>query len=166
MTYYTKEEYLKLVSRLMEDHDSDDPEDKDPWIPAISNIKDKMINARANSNSIDLSNASKQEIMVGVKIYNNIKIEKFSIKMHSHMDADKRTFDIWIYEESDKSLNGAPGKMIYKINLGKDDRFSDRPWLNYFYNNTITSRGIAVPEEVVCDIVRWLQAINRMKAFL
>lgn len=62
-----------------------------------------------------------------------------------------------------RTPSGNPCNMDYRINLHKDNRFTNRPWLNEF-----GPQGEAddVPIETVVDIIRWLQALKRMNAFL
>jgi len=77
--------------------------------------------------------------------------------------AAQLTMDITVYQEKYRTPSGAPCKMSYKMDFSQDDRFSNRPWITYF--NT-QGRAHNIPVETVVEIVRWLQALKRMNAFL
>jgi hypothetical protein len=53
--------------------------------------------------------------------------------------------------------------MTYRLDLLKDNRFSNRPWLSYIKNN---SHATGVPVDTAVDIIRWFQGVIRMTAFL
>ena len=88
----------------------------------------------------------------------NFKIGTFIIKILS-VSKDGKTTDICIYEEKKTS------KILNKVQVGLDSRFSGKEWCSYFDNHNHTYSGKMVPIEILPDIARWLQAIHRVAAF-
>jgi hypothetical protein len=178
MTSLTKEEYLKLIEdAYSQDEDEMDDYDHIPesaWIPAESPAKDQMNRARAASSQgvIDVLKYRKEQIRDALYKCVNLKIGEFVIHVEEYHGrpaikkmppAAQLTMDITVYQEKYKTPLGAPCKMSYKMDFSKDDRFSNRPWLTYF-----NAQGGAhnIPVETVVDIIRWIQNIIRLSAFM
>lgn len=170
---FTRKDYLSLIQKFAEEQ-YDTPEDEEPkiedyWIPSEPEIK-KKIQEPTNAGAADVTKVKKDQIMDCLKKFRNIKVGNFLVKItkyHTDESGDftKGMVDLYIYEEKSKTASGQPTKMHNKINLAKDDRFDSRPWLSHSnrYNPEYLTK---VPMETVLDIVRWLQGIHRMSAFL
>ena len=171
MSSFTKEEYLKLCRDLLQDQYGDDGiEDyikPEAWMPAESDLKQKLSNP--NNNGItDLSSSKKDKIIEAIHKCSNVKVFNFIIKITSyHCQKDTNgpftSVNITIYETKREKHLGIHKNLLSKINPNKDTRFENRSWLSYF--NTFES-GINIPIEEIPDIVRWLQAISKLEAFI
>lgn len=175
MTSISKEDYQKLLEELADQQYSMDEEvdinqiPDDSWIPSESFAKEKMKQAN-QSGIIDVTKFRKDKIQEALYKYINIKIGIFLIRIdtyHGYPDKTGKgvnlTMDIGVWETKLKTPSGNPCKMEYRINLHKDNRFTNRPWLVYFNDS---GEATHMPVETVVDVVRWLQALKRMNAFL
>jgi hypothetical protein len=169
MKKFTKDNYIKLLERLVEEQYTTQDETiakefENTWIPSTSKAKEKL-NKSLNSSIADLSNIKKDEIEN--YIYNHrdikvgdflLKIVKYSIKPSDLQDGHKKDLevDIIIYEYNDLG-------MATKVDVKKDSRFIGRPWITYFSTFKI---GKNVDIQSTVDIIRWLQAINRIGCFI
>lgn len=175
----SKEEYLQLIEQYANEQyggeqDLSDTYDisEDAWMPAESPNKENMLRA-LNSNrsgSADLTNVRKDKIQEALYKCTNIKVDSFLVRIERYSgEPDKfgkgvnLTMDISIWEERYKTPSGNPCRLTCRMNLHKDDRFENRPWLHQF-----SQAGTAcdIPVETVVDIIKWMQAIKRMSAFL
>lgn len=174
MNQLSKEDYLRLLEQYANDqYGNEDPilnidDFQDAWIPAESPAKERMITANAYG-SIDLTNVKKEKIIEALYKCTNLKIGNFLIKITRYSgQPDKNnqgpdlTMDVSIWEDKFKTPSGNPCKMTYRVNFKKDTRFDTRPWAKLFGNGSASK----VPNETVIDIIRWMQALNRMTAFL
>lgn len=163
---FDKEEFLRLVKLITEQqYNSDLSEEiqKDNWIEErVETIKGKM-KQKENNGILDLSNAKRAQIINQLHNYRNLKIGNFFIKISKYRgDVDKQIkLDIYIYEEQRK-LNSKYGNLTNKIDPLKDSRFSTASWIQYFDQFKL---GNNVPMDKIPDIVRWLQAIQKLTCF-
>jgi len=177
MTNISKEEYLKLLEDLADDQygTTDYPEDNyvpdEAWIPSESGAKE-MIRFKNLHGKIDVTKFKKEQIQDALYKCMNIQVGDFLIKIESyHGYPDKfgkgtnLTMDIEVWEKRYRTPSGAPCNMDFRIDWSKDNRFFTRKWLSYFGAGT-RSAGINVPVDTVVEIVRWMQALKRMGAFL
>ncbi len=172
MKSFTNDDFLRLVEELTERQyglDSSDEESEHYWMPADALAKDK-IKKPGEGGSIDITKIRKEDIQDMLYKHTNFKIGVFLIritKYHSYPVKNKAStdlkMDLAFWHEVTKTPTGAPCKMTYRFDIGKDNRFSNRSWLSY-----LTSKAIMkdVPVETVVDIFRWFQALHRMTAFL
>jgi hypothetical protein len=172
MKSFTNDDFLRLVEELTERQyglDSADEESENYWMPADPAAKDK-IKKPGEGGGIDISKIRKEDIQDMLYKHTNFKIGVFLIritKYHSYPVKNKAStdlkMDLAFWHEVTKTATGAPCKMTYRFDIGKDNRFSNRSWLSY-----LTSKAIMkdVPVETVVDIFRWFQALHRMTAFL
>jgi hypothetical protein len=178
MTFISKEEYLKLIeSAQIDEEDTMDDYSNIPesaWIPAESPAKDQMNRARAaNSHGvIDVLKYKKEQIKDALYKCINLQVGEFIIHVeeyHGRPNIKKTaplaelTMDVSIMQERYQTPSGAPCKMAYKMDFFRDNRFATRPWLTYFNSNGAAHN---IPVDTVVDIVRWMQALRRMNAFL
>jgi len=170
MSSLTKEEYLALIKELLEQQYIEDNdtsiESENCWIPAEPAVKDKLPFS-VSGGAIDLSKDKKEKVRILMFQSNIFKVDHFLIKVKSPVAAKlaDRTpsLTIELYEEKFQTPSGAPCRMEYKMNIPKDSRFND-----FAHTSKFTHGGcaIGVTEEVFIDLIRWLQAIKRMTAFL
>jgi hypothetical protein len=175
MTSISKDEYQRYLEELTDQQyaDNDDADFYSPpeeaWIPAESEAKERMNFVNRNG-SIDVTKFRKEKIQEALYKCINIVCGVFLIRINKyHGSPDKfgkgtnLSMDISLAETKFKTATGQPCNMQFRMNLTNDNRFTNRPWLHYF---SAYGRGTNVPVEVVVDIIRWLQALKRMNAFL
>jgi hypothetical protein len=167
----TKEDYLKLLEEMSnneEDLDNSPPIEDESWIWADPPVKDKIKISNYHG-VIDATKFKKEEIQDALYKCMNIQIGNFLLKIDkyhgfpdTHGNGSNLTLDIQTWEKKYRTPSGNPCNMDFRVDLSKDDRFANRPWINLFNG----CYGSKVPVETVVEIVRWLQAIKRMTAFL
>jgi hypothetical protein len=163
----TKEEYLRLIEEAYrQDQDpSDNPIDCNAWIPAESPLKKKLPTLIGK---IDATHLKKDTLKKAIEKCQQITVGEFMIHL-TGTDTDEQTkfhtYNFYIYETKHQTASGRPCNIQSKVDVLKDDRFEKRPWLNYF-NRYGTRIAQKVPENILIDIVRWLQAITKLPAFL
>jgi hypothetical protein len=168
MSTISKEDYLKLLEELDREDDMDThPIPEDAWIPSEPPVKMKLSNSAI---VIDILDYKKNKIKEALYKSTNLRIGKYLIKIHSyHGKPDKKgdgtgfTMDIEVWETSYTTPSGAPCKMDYNKNFHKDNRFAGKPWLSYF---TIGGWACDIPADTVVDVIRWIQTIQKLSAFL
>jgi hypothetical protein len=172
-----KDEYLQLLQSLQNDdydHDEDFSISDSAWIPAVSPAKIKMEESRAANNygSIDILKFKKDQIREALYKATNLKIGEFLLYIRSYHGRPAKnkepnyndlTMNITIYQEKNTTPSGNPGKMQYKMDFFQDSRFSNCLWLSSF-----DSKGKAnnISVETVVNLVKYLQAIQNLTAFL
>lgn len=176
MSSFSKADYLRLCEQILKDQYGDDEPDEygvenQAWIPSepSSDLK-KKISLPSNNGVIDLTSGKKDKIIDSMYKCSNLKVGNFIIKVtayHGEPDTyNNKTYisiNISIYENKQQTHLGRTSNMLSKINPNKDNRFENRPWLVYFKS---FDKGINIPVEEFPDIVRWLQAIGKMSAFI
>jgi len=173
MNTFTKEEYLALVEKLAEDHYGDDG-DNEPitemeWIPSESDYARK-VHLVNKDGTIDLITAKKdkvRKVLLEYK-YANLAIGNFLIRITNyHGKPNSKTgadisLDISLYQKVSRTPNGGPCNMLNKFDVFRDSRFEGRPWLTHFNGYGAHK----VPLETMVDIIRWIQVIQNLTAFL
>lgn len=165
---FTDEEYLRLLQKLVDDQYDDAIDDYDiqemEWIPSEPEFEPVKKKKEVNRNgSVDLTDTKAKFIEREVLRCSNIKVGDFKIIISEfNEDADPLSCNLKIVVHQSKTMNGFPCNMDNDLNVRQDNRFSGRPWLELFQYN----RADNVPIDTVVEIVRWLQAIKRMAAFL
>jgi hypothetical protein len=170
MSELTNEEYLALCQKLVDQQYNDAVDDYDiskmEWIPAESEAKEKMLKVN-HSGMIDLTHVRSTKIKEEIFKCGNLKIGDFKIII-SHFsgipsqEGSNLCCNLRIMTHQSRTMNGMPCNMDFDANLKKDSRFNGRPWLKYFGNGY----GDNIPIDTLVEIVRWLQAIKKMTAFL
>lgn len=171
MSTLTNEEYLALCQKLADQQYDDAVDDYDiskmEWIPAESETREKLL--RANTvGMIDLTTVRSSEIKKQILLCTNLKVGKFKMRTSRTFDGlteptiENLTFSLEIWEEKNRTPNGMPCQMDFPMAPGKDTRFKGRPWLKYFNG----SNASKVPYDTVVEIVRWMQAVKKLTAFL
>lgn len=170
MSRLNPQEYLELCERLAEQYYNQDEEieeiPEESWIPAESEAKEKLKRMLNHNGFVDLTNASKSQVINRIHTSNNFKVGNFLIKITKFCGAPVEGIraDLIIYE--DKTIRNKffrDTKISVKIDPNKDMRFSSTNWKGYFNTD---KKGIDIPMETIPDIIRWLQAVQKMKAFL
>lgn len=173
MSELTNEEYLALCQKLADQQYDDDALDdidisKMEWMSGGSeSIKEKMARA-STTGCIDLTTVRSSEIKKQILLCTNLKIGKFKMRTSRTFEGlieptiENLTFSIEVWEEKNRTPNGMPCQMDFPMAPSKDTRFKGRPWLKYF-NGSSASK---VPYDTVVEIVRWMQAVKKLTAFL
>lgn len=169
MKSLTDQEYLALIQQLVDqqyDEAIDDYNiDKMEWIPAESEIK-KKLESLNRSGMIDLTTVKSSLLKEEIKKCANLKIGSFKVTLtHIHPNPTKGDvgYDLKIRETKTKTPSGQPCNVEYSADILKDSRFKGRPWLKYFKDGSYASN---VPIDTIVEIVRWMQAIKKLTAFL
>lgn len=169
MSSFTNQEYLELCRALAEaQYDSTEEEElvEMEWIPSEPPAKKRF--APNTNGTIDMTDTRSNLIRNLLWKCTNIKVGNFKIKINSYTGEPGQhgalvSMRLSVWEEKHKTPNGHPCRMDFPVNWAKDNRFTGRPWLKYFtggYENG------TIPIDTVVDIIRWMQAIKKLTAFL
>jgi hypothetical protein len=162
----TEAEYLKFIDQVQDeayDMDDDDYMPSD-WVE-LSDYTDPKPEFKYDC-TVDATNFKKSKLLDAICKYTNIKVGKFTLRIdsyRSHPLNKSLNMDIVLYETCYKSPSGNPIKIDYRVNLSQDNRFINKPWLSEF---TTEGKAFNLPEETVVDIVKWLQMLTKLIAFL
>lgn len=155
----TKEEYLRLIEEYVNGQygDKEDEDIKTFWMPSEPEAKSKI--KPPNFGPDDLTNAKSEMIKMVIKNKTNLRIGPFMIVSTGKYESKtgKTISSIYIYEDKPNSM------MTNKLDVLKDDRFSSRPWAKLFDSGR---RAKNISSDDLFDIVRWLQAVQKLAAFL
>jgi hypothetical protein len=174
MNNISKEEYLRLLEELANEEDyGEDQEDtsvpEDSWIWGESPNKEKIKKLQYQS-VIDVTKFKKDKIQDALYKTSTIQCHEFTIKIAAYHGRPEKvtsnndlSMDIVVWEKRYKTPSGNPCNMDFKKDFFKDNRFSNRPWLTYFSAN---GSADDIPVKTVVEIIRWMQGIKRMTAFL
>lgn len=174
MTFISKEDYWKLIQSA-ESGDDDLDEDyhfpETSWIPADSPAKLKMEQARkaGGYGTADVLNYKREELREILYSTTNLRVGEFTVRVEEYHGRPNKnsstdlTMDILVWQEKFQTPSGAPCKMSYKMDFFRDNRFLNRPWLSYF-----NSSGHAhdIPADTVIEVIKYLQVIQRLNAFM
>jgi len=172
MSPISKEDYLKLLEEIADEEQDDVPDvSDDSWIWSEAPIKEKIRFSNLHG-IVDVTKYRKDKIQDALYKCMNIKVGDFIVKIDTyHGYPDKLgkdvglTMDIEVWEKRYKTPSGNPCNMDFRIDWSKDNRFFGRPWLKYFSGGSSSSAS-HVPVDTVIEIIRWMQAIKKMGAFL
>ena len=160
-----KEEYLKFIMDIYNEINDDMEEVLGDvcWTYSEPPEKTKIINKLEH---IDATNLKINDIKSKINKYNQISIGNFliHIKQHEYCEINKlNLYSFYIYENIFTLPSGRSCNVLTKIDTLKDIRFKARPWLTYFKRDRMAYQ---VPENTLIDIIRWLQAICKLLAFI
>lgn len=170
----SKEDYIKLLTDLANDqYTSKDVEDTvkdmgDAWFPAESPAKERMIKSREFTGTVDCLNLKKDQIIAAINKNKNLSVGPFTIRIRGFYTSEKNKdsfMTIDLYEWRTKTPSGHECRMDFRVNVLTDSRFEGRPWLTSF-NNSQIGKAYNIPLNTVVDIVKWLQVIRKLAAFL
>lgn len=170
MKSFTDQEYLALIQQLVDKQYDDAIDDYDidkmEWIPSESEIKKKLESIN-RSGMIDLTTVKSSLLKEEIKKSGNLKVGTFKVTL-THVRPDPIRgdvgYDLSIRETKMKTPSGQPCNGIdYRTDLLKDSRFRGRPWLKYFKDGSYAHN---MPIDSVVEMVRWMQAVKRLTAFL
>lgn len=170
------DDFLKLVEKFTDDqygvHGAE--LSRDDMYPTVEDLaaeaaerKDRMARAKQHQGSshVDLSTAPMATIKESVHTCGNIVVGVFIVKIKNYGVKNNETkVDLTIYEEVVNKTHFGSNKMPRKIDVSKDMRFSECPWLKYFKDPT--KGGYEIPIQTAAEIVKWCQAVSRLAAFL
>jgi hypothetical protein len=167
----TNQEYFELIQRLVNQQYTQEEESlpdsfSGSWIPAESEIKQKMKLKEAGG-FCDLTNVKKNKMKDFIVKSGGIRVGQFVAKIIKSEYTDNQmkdlVLDLTLYEEKYKTALGNPAVLLNKIDPIKDYRFSKCQWVIH-WNGFQT--GKKIPIDTVLDIVRWLQGIRKLTAFI
>lgn len=170
MKSLTDQEYMELCQKLVDQQYSDAVDDYDiekmEWIPAESEAKEKMLKVN-HSGMIDLTHVKSSKIKEEIFKCGNLKVGDFKIIISHYsgvpsQEGAKLCCNLRVMGHQSQTMNGMPCNMDSTVNLSKDSRFKGRPWLKYFNGSYADN----VPIDTVVEIIRWMQAVKKMTAFL
>lgn len=167
----TSKEFFDLVNRLVDqqydsDTENDEPSFEDAWMPAEPEAKQKL-KLKESNGVIDLTNVKKDKIKDLIAKSNSIKVGDFLIKItkseYYETNMSDLKVDMCIYEEKHRTETGRPCKLLFKLDSIKDTKFSQCSWNSYFNQ---FKHGKNIPLNTIIDIIRWLQAVKKLTAFV
>lgn len=170
MSSFTKREYLDLVQKLVDRQYDDAVDNYDieqmEWIPSEPEIKQKIHQAN-NAGTIDLTHVKSSKIKEEILKCSNLRVGAFKVRVVRYNGVPSKNgaqmaLSLKVWEERNQTPSGMQCQMDYPMHFNKDNRFDGRPWLKYFQDNTAHN----VPIDTVVEIVRWLQAVHKLTAFL
>jgi len=141
----------------------DDDEDEDYDLNYSSSQKNNFY-----EKIIDLTECNKEKIESAICNFQNYKIDNFLIKIKKYAasldSSSKLMVDVEIYEEIESiAYNSEDCKVLQKIDVANDLRFNNQHWYIYFNKFKM---GVRMPLEVLVEMLRWCQALIKMRVFL
>lgn len=171
-----RDEYLKILQELVDqqynDTNTQDIEQEDTWIYAESPLLEKIKKSKPNYHGvIDVTNFKRHKIRDALYDYMQFRVGEFLIKIITYQgesnkklaDDAKTTVNVSLWEKKFTTPSGNPCNMDFKLNILKDNRFHGKPWLLLFNSS---GSGYNIPITTMIDIIRWMQAIQKLTAFL
>lgn len=166
----SKEEYWKMIEQVLKEQDEEDKAefiDCDAWIPAESDNKKSVINSLYGS--INATNLKREEIRRAIKKHNYFDVGNFTlfVKYSDNVDEKYPTYiyNVTLYETKRTTASGKPCNMKYKIVGEQDTRFANCPWKTHFTKYVMQHKK-NITENDLIDMIKWLQAITKIPAFL
>lgn len=174
MSSINKQEYLILIKELLEQqyNNSEDTEYEEDshWIPSESPLKDKLSISVLNG-TMDLTKAKKERIVSAIKNASSFTVDHFLVKISRNLfDSNNNavlndhTLNIEIFEERFKTPSGNPCRITYRVDIGKDSRFTQCKWASQFGSRGNSARNIT--NDTFIEIIRLMQALKRLTVFL
>ncbi len=155
MNIISKEEYLKLINNLENEEGDDLDLFEEEYVPPEPVHKNKP----QNNKIIDITNFKKNDLFCAINNNNIFKIGNFLLKLNNTNSLF--TIDA-ILEKKFKTLSGLPCNIDMSINYYKDKRF-----LNVkFADNLKSNNNYKFTANETIEIIRWLQILNKMPAFI
>jgi hypothetical protein len=171
MHVFSNEEYITLLKQLTDEQYSDRDTEEEPdlgvaWIPAVSEIKQKMQD-RYHQGMVDLTHTKSTEIQQELLKFKYAKIGPFKIMItkNNYLPTKENianNLSIEVWEELYKTPNGFDCKIDYPLIFAKDTRFANCAWLESFTGNS--ARYLSI--DAIVNIVRFLQIINKLPSFI
>lgn len=171
MKSLTDQDYLELIQKLVDSQYDEAIDDYDitkmEWAPSEPEIKQKIHQA-SSAGMIDLTTVKSSKIKEEILKCTNLRVGSFKIRIKRYNGVPSQqgmqmTVDMEVWEERTKTPSGMPCKIDYPMIFVKDNRFINRPWLKYFDQGNF---GTNIPIDTAVEIVRWMQAVKKLSAFL
>lgn len=172
MSTLNEQEYWDLCQRLANQQYSDEEDyyEMDPsiipdsvWMPSEPSAKENIL--PDYNGVIDFTNAKGSQILNKIHKCRNFQVGSFLIKITKYKgEPGGIKLDLIIYEEDKKKKDKSKQfNIVNKLDVSKDDRFKTRDWKSYFNSMKM---GTNIPLEKITEIMRWLQAIQKMRVYL
>jgi hypothetical protein len=175
----TKEEYWNLIQSVLKEENYNDVSEKEKSesIEELFNIPEKLIKL-----NIDATNIDQKIIKEKLPLCKSIIIGNFMIQILNE-DVKDIEYNICIYETITKTASGIPCKIQQRMNILKDNRFANCPYLKYFSKNSksyinpmrsfstivcqpLRAEGTNIPENDLLCIIKWLKIVTKLPAFI
>lgn len=171
MNTFTKEEYLALVEKMSAEHYGEEGENEPIWEPDPAPEKASRIHLVNKEGCVDLTKANKdkvRDILFNYK-YANLAIGDFVLRIYRFVgepggNKDEIKINLTLHRYVYRTPAGAPCKMLNKFYIHNDSRFERRPWLTHF--GIHSNYGNDIPLETMVEIVRWMQVVEKLPAFV
>lgn len=160
----SKEEYIALVAKLVNQQYGERFDDDNDEQGEVSGTPD--IPNRPNPNTIvDVTNYKRNDIEPALLMSANLRVNNFIIKIYHYGSTNDgyQCFGLRLYEEAPFVHLNRPCTKTTKIKPDQDNRFDSRSWTNYFNGRDYATE---MPLLELMDMIRWLQAVSKMVAFL
>lgn len=161
-------EFIKKVLREEEDEFNDVGEGS--WIPGEPINKPPEIYSATN-----ITNAKKSDMLKAIRTNKRFTIGDFVVIIDNSTHKENHV-NMKIMQQVYKTATDKPCNMLVMLDITEDVRFSGCDWAKYFgknlaqkstfFGSTNPRAGTNIPEEKIIDILRYLQAANKLKAFL
>lgn len=158
----TKEEYLALIARLVDDQ-YDELNDNEDEHEAFNSPE---IPSRPNPNTIiNVTSYKRDELLPALLKSANLKVENFIIKIHHYTinNDGYECYSLRLYEESPHVYLNRPCTKTTKIKPDQDNRFDSRSWTSFFNGRDYATD---LPQNELLNMIRWLQAVCKIGVFL
>ena len=170
MKSLSDQDYLRLLQQVTDQQYDDAIDDYDiskmEWIPAEPEIKEKI--KASTWGVIDLTNVKSSKIKEEIQKCTNLKVGTFKLRISRFngvpsQEGAKLCVDLEVMEERTQTPSGMPCRVDYRMDFSKDSRFKKCHWVKYFNSGGC---GNNVPIDTIVEIVRWMQAANKLSAFI
>jgi len=133
-------------------------EEQNIWYPDNrgSEKLDELKSLKEKQLIIDATSYSLEEMKNKINSFRNVRIGNFRLQI---LNINANAMNILIFEEQKKKS----ANITVKVNPNKDSRFLGRSWVTYFNQ---FNEGKNIPLEEIPNILKWLQIIHRLPAFL
>ena len=160
----TKQEWFKLIQELYAIENGAEIEasiDCNSWIPVDPPAKELI---KPPIGSVDALNLKRDAIEKAIITCQQVSVGNFLLLIKDKQENNKSfDYNVILYETIYKTANNIPCNIKTKTNIAKDSRFEGRPWRNLF--NQFGSKA-NIPGKTLVDVIKYLQAIEKMPAFL
>ncbi len=125
------------------------------------NHREQMEKIKRSHLVIDLSEMTEDQILAELQLGGQFIIGAFLLRCR--WVGETRELDVNLWEQTRVCLMGKESTLHIKFRVQEDFRFKNQDWLTYF---NMSGQGEKIPEQVVVEIIRWIQGIQKMAYLL
>lgn len=159
MKTFTQKDFLDMCHEV-QNQKSDKLEDFLTMCQDIQDYQYGKVENETDNEMVDITNTKSNDIKNQLIESNTLRVGNFVVEVE-YFDNDS-TVSMTIKEFSFRTPAGFACKMQQNFSLEDDNRFSGKTWLKSFKYN----RSCRIPINTAIEIIRWLQAINKLALFL